>query len=273
MNFNSTPHNTHAQHKQWLQIQNINNESSNSQVELITTYRKNDGRRRRCWAYAAERPGFKIRESAFDICVVLETGNPGCAARIKRAASRRTSRWKWIDLKEGTTNNTMATLTILSRVCTALERTPVNLVVQYGPCQNMESTTCLQPMDFNLCDPRSDLWTTRFWLHVLAGTMLHHKMHRLVIYDSANSWQYCMSYHRIICGALLQICPLPLLLPTRCPPRRDALDMRVTARITCLEHNTYINAQWRLPETKLVSTQEKSEIAIALRFSKHYAQT
>jgi len=70
-------------------------------------------------------------------------------------------------------------------------------------------------------------------LHVLSGTILHNKMHRRVIYSGARSWRYRMSCHRVICGALLQMCPHT----TRCPPRRSALDMCHTARIFRLEHN------------------------------------
>ena len=67
-------------------------------------------------------------------------------------------------------------------------------------------------MDLKSCDARGDLWTMRLWLHVLVGTILHHKMHRVVIYSIANSWIYRTSCHRVMCGVLLQICSLP----TRC---------------------------------------------------------
>jgi len=105
----------------------------------------------------------------------------------------------------------------------------------------MGSVTCSQPMDLNfdwccfyyfvrnslvsllealcvLCVTRGgDLWTMRLWLHVLAGTILHHKMYTPIVHSIANSWRYRTSCCRVICGALLQICSLP----TRCPPRRD----------------------------------------------------
>jgi len=44
---------------------------------------------------------------------------------------------------------------------TALKRTPVNIVVYYGPRQNMGSGTCSSLMDLKLCDVRGDLWTMR----------------------------------------------------------------------------------------------------------------
>ena len=49
---------------------------------------------------------------------------------------------------------------------------------------------------------------------------------------------FLKSCHRLFCGALIQICSLP----TRCPPRRGALDMCGTARISMLEHNTCIQS-------------------------------
>jgi len=67
--------------------------------------------------------------SALYTYIVLEAKNPGCAAHIKRTESRRTPCWKWTDLKEGTTDNTMARQPILPGFCSALKRTPVNLVV------------------------------------------------------------------------------------------------------------------------------------------------
>jgi len=42
----------------------------------------------------------------------------------------------------------------------------------------------------HLSDPRGDSGLLRLWLHVLAGIILHHKMHSLVIYSSANSWRW-----------------------------------------------------------------------------------
>jgi len=66
-------------------------------------------RKAQCWAYAAERPGISIVQVlSFHTYVVLKAGNTGCAAHIKRTASRRTPCWKRTDLKEGTTDDTMA---------------------------------------------------------------------------------------------------------------------------------------------------------------------
>jgi len=53
----------------------------------------------------------------------------------------------------------------------------------------MGSGTCSSPMDLKSCDARGDLWTMRLWLHVLAGNILHHKMHRLVIYSIVDVYQ------------------------------------------------------------------------------------
>jgi len=51
--------------------------------------------------------------------IVLEAENPGCAKHIKRLVEEaRTSCWKWTDLKEGTTHNTMARRTIAPGACT-----------------------------------------------------------------------------------------------------------------------------------------------------------
>jgi len=34
-------------------------------------------------------------------------------------------------------------------------------------------------MELTLCDPQGDQWTMmQLWIHVLAGTVLHHKVHR-----------------------------------------------------------------------------------------------
>ena len=101
----------------------------------------------------------QYRGNAFHTHIVLEAKNPGCAAHIKRTASRRTHCWKRTDLKEGTTYNTMARRMISPGFCTAQERTPVNLVVWHGPRQNMGSATCSSPMDLKSCDARGDLWT------------------------------------------------------------------------------------------------------------------
>jgi len=90
----------------------------------------------------------------------------------------------------------------------ALDCTPLNLVVYHGLRENMKSTACSQPMDLNYCDPRpgGDLWTSCdsiFWWGPYY--ILHHKMHRLIIYNCANSWWYCTSCRHFICGVLLQI--------------------------------------------------------------------
>jgi len=51
----------------------------------------------------------------------------------------------------------------------------------------MGSTTCLQPMDLNLCDPWGELLTMQLYLYILAEIILHHKMQTLVIYSGTNS--------------------------------------------------------------------------------------
>jgi len=71
------------------------------------------------------------------------------------------------------------------------------------------------------------------WLRVMKKQILQNKTQMSVIYSGANSWWYRTSCHRVICGALIQICSFP----TSCPPRRGALDMCGTARIFRLEHN------------------------------------
>jgi len=61
-----------------------------------------------------------------------------------------------------------------------------------------------------------------------------------------HSWRFRMSSscHRVICGALLQICSLP----TSRPPRRGTRDMCGTTRMFHLEHNTYMKSDksWQL---------------------------
>ena len=93
-------------------------------------------------------------------------------------------------------------------------------------------------MDLNSCDPRDDLWTLRLRLHVLTGTILYHKIHRFLTYNSAISWRYGTSYHCVICGALLRNCSLP----TQCLPQHGTLDMCGTARIFRLAHNICIKS-------------------------------
>jgi len=125
--------------------------------------------------------GIWLRRSAYNTYVGLVAENPGCVAHIKRARSRSAPFRKWADSREGTTDDTMARRTISPEVCTDLDLTSV----QIRPRQNVESTTCL------------DLWTSTrgatcepacgLWLHALMGTILHHKMQRLMIYNGAKS--------------------------------------------------------------------------------------
>jgi len=51
------------------------------------------------------------------------------------------------------------------------------------------------------------------------------------------------SCHRVVCGALLQICALP----TRCPSRHGALHVCGTARIFRLEHNICMKSISTMP--------------------------
>ena len=114
-----------------------------------------DDRSSRCWVDAAEWPGFSMMEVLF-IHILCSRRKILAVPHISSTASRRTPCRKRTDLKEGTTDNTMANRTIPSGVCTDLKHKPVNLVVLYGPHQNMWSTTCSQPNENN---PRGDLWS------------------------------------------------------------------------------------------------------------------
>ena len=84
---------------------------------------------------------------------MLEAGNPGCVAHIKRTLSRRTPCWKprQTDLKDSTKGNTMARRTISPVVCTVIERTlciwwcnmvPVRIWGQH-PAHNLWNSTCV----------------------------------------------------------------------------------------------------------------------------------
>ena len=89
-----------------------------------------DGGGRRCWAYAVEWPGFSIVEVFF--IHMLCSRRKILAVLHTLSAPRRGVHqgcWKRTDLKEGTTDDTTARCTISLWFCTALERTPANLVV------------------------------------------------------------------------------------------------------------------------------------------------
>ena len=75
---------------------------------------------------------------------MLEAENPDCAAHMERTASRRTPSWKRTDLKEGTTDNTMARRTIsycfLQPPRNAIDYTHLHLVVQCFLLHHTETT-------------------------------------------------------------------------------------------------------------------------------------
>ena len=69
---------------------------------------------------------------------------PGCVVYIKRATARSAYRRKWPDSKEGVTDGMIPKRWMCSGVCTALERTLAQIVMQSGPlldvwCRSMSS--------------------------------------------------------------------------------------------------------------------------------------
>ena len=149
---------------------------------------------------------------------MLEAGNPGCAAHIERTASRRTPCWKHTDLKEGTTDNTMARRKMLPVVCTVLERTPVYLVMYMVPARTWGQ------------QPAHNLWNTTW---VTRGVTCGAVVNPCSGGDHITQ-QHAQTCNFWWCKMLAILCVLPSCY-LWCPPSgRGALDVCRTARISRL---------------------------------------
>jgi len=161
-----------------------------------------DGGRRWCWACAVEQPGFSIVEVLFThhICCARD----GKSWLCRNDQAHRIEEDILFEVKRFEGGNHRQPDGKVYNIARSLHRYRLHACASCGVLwsQSPVTVTCVQPVDLNLCDPRGDLLTIQLWLYVLAEIILHHKMHRHVIYSGANSRRDCTSCRRVVCGAL-----------------------------------------------------------------------